>query len=163
MIPLVSADKIAEAMQQFDTQLRNTQEWANWEQNQVHNYAIEHHGIRYPVKQVVSLAAVIPVSDFSGGEGAGQANQYVMQLGFEVVQLRSRNPTWHRDELILALDLYLRHRRSPLRKESEEINELSETLNRLGPHLHQHRFDRYRNPNGVYMKLMNFRRFDPEY
>lgn len=55
MIPLVSADKIVEAMQQFDTQLRNTQEWANWEQNQVHKYAIEHHGIRYPVKQVVSL------------------------------------------------------------------------------------------------------------
>ncbi len=86
MIPPVSADKIAEAMQQFDTQLRNTQEWANWDQNQVHKYAIEHHDIRYPVKQVVSLATVIPVSDFSGGEGAGQANQYVMQLGFKVVR-----------------------------------------------------------------------------
>lgn len=74
-----------------------------------------------------------------------------------------RNPPWSRDELILALDLYMRHRDRPPRKTSTEIADLSRQLNRLGEVLgHQH-FDRYRNVNGVYMKLMNFRRLDPAY
>jgi predicted HNH restriction endonuclease len=75
--------------------------------------------------------------------------------------LRRRNPTWIRDELILALDLYLRYGGNPPRKGSPEIDELSETLNRLGRYLGIAREDRFRNVNGVYMKLMNFRRFDP--
>lgn len=74
-----------------------------------------------------------------------------------------RNPTWVRDELILALDTYLRYRGNPPRKESPEIVELSDTLNRLARYLCLTRGDRFRNANGVYMKLMNFRRFDPTF
>jgi len=72
-----------------------------------------------------------------------------------------RNPTWVRDELILALDIYLRYSGNPPPKGSAEIEELSETLNRLGQYLGIATEDRFRNVNGVYMKLMNFRRFDP--
>ena len=36
-------------------------------------------------------------------------------------------------------------------------------LNRLQSKMGRHVPDKFRNPNGVYMKLMNFRRFDPEY
>ena len=43
------------------------------------------------------------------------------------------------------------------------MQELSELLNRLGEHLGAGHYERYRNPNGVYMKFMNFRRLDPEY
>jgi len=39
-----------------------------------------------------------------------------------------RNPRWTRDELILALDLYLRTRPHPPDKTSREIAELSATL-----------------------------------
>jgi hypothetical protein len=39
-----------------------------------------------------------------------------------------RNPAWNRDELILALDLYLRHRASPPSKTSNEVAELSAFL-----------------------------------
>lgn len=74
-----------------------------------------------------------------------------------------RNAVWSRDELILALDLYMRHRASPPGKDSPEIAELSEVLNQLGAVLGQRTSGTYRNPNGVYMKLMNFRRFDPDY
>lgn len=74
-----------------------------------------------------------------------------------------RNAIWSRDELILALDLYLRHRASMPAKDSPEIQELSEVLNQLGAVLHQRTSGTYRNTNGVYMKLMNFRRFDPKY
>ncbi|QCP51635.1 HNH endonuclease [Trinickia violacea] len=68
-----------------------------------------------------------------------------------------------RDELILALELYLQHRASPPGKDSPEVAELSSLLNDMGCALGLDEPDTYRNPNGVYMKMMNFRRFDPEY
>lgn len=74
----------------------------------------------------------------------------------------TRNPTWSRDELILALDLYLRHRDRLPDKDSLEIIELSSTLNSLfGARASDASL--FRNPNGVYMKLANFRSVDPEY
>lgn len=76
---------------------------------------------------------------------------------------RDRNPHWSRDELILALDLYLRFRNTPLSKKSVEIAELSQTLRRLTLTSGRELTGTFRNPNGVYMKLMNFRSIDPEY
>lgn len=75
------------------------------------------------------------------------------------------NPDWTRDELILALNVYLKHRPNPPGKESDEILGLSSILNRLGEKLFppEERADTFRNANGVYMKLMNFRRLDPQY
>ena len=165
MIPTTTKDAIVAAMTRFDSELRGTREWQGWEENKAHKYAIEEAGRRYPVKQVLSLATGVPVSEFSGGEGAGQANQRAKEAGFEVVGLHTRNPDWSRDELILALDLYLRHRSSPPAKNSKEVVELSDLLNRIAAKLHGGvgREKTYRNANGVYMKLMNFRRFDPEY
>lgn len=76
--------------------------------------------------------------------------------------MTTRNPAWTRDELILALDLYVRNTASPPGKTSAEISELSECLNRLGARI-AGQYENFRNPNGVYMKLMNFRRFDPDF
>ena len=74
-----------------------------------------------------------------------------------------RNPSWSRDEHIIALDFYLQHAPSIPGKTSPEVIALSELLNslqiRLGGDVHE----TFRNPAGVYMKLMNFRRFDPAY
>ncbi|MBL6934292.1 MAG: HNH endonuclease [Alphaproteobacteria bacterium] len=73
-----------------------------------------------------------------------------------------RNPSWSRDELILALDLYMQNLTTPPRKTSREIQELSDCLNRLGIQI-AGQYEKFRNSNGVYMKLMNFRRFDPAF
>ena len=73
-----------------------------------------------------------------------------------------RNPPWSRDELILALDLYLRFWGNPPGKGSTEVVGLSEVLNRMVP-LGAVNAATFRNANGVYMKAMNFRRFDPAY
>lgn len=75
----------------------------------------------------------------------------------------TRNPPWTRDELILALDLYLTPFNPPLGKQSPEILALSELLGRMAAVVGRSADDHYRNANGVYMKLMNFRRFDPAF
>lgn len=74
-----------------------------------------------------------------------------------------RNPPWIRDELILALNLYLKHRSAPPGKDSEKVIELSQFLNKMGQVTGPSQEGTFRNANGVYMKMMNFRRFDPLY
>ncbi len=74
-----------------------------------------------------------------------------------------RNPDWTTDELILALDLYLRHNPNHISKEHAAIVELSEVLNSLPIHPSESSSPTFRNPNGVYMKLCNFLRLDPSY
>lgn len=73
-----------------------------------------------------------------------------------------RNPDWTRDELIMALDLYMQFGGNPPGKASPEIVGLSDLLRRMGAHIEK-KLDTYRNPNGVYMKIMNFRSHDPKY
>jgi predicted HNH restriction endonuclease len=68
------------------------------------------------------------------------------------------NPRWTRDELMLALHLYLHNRQSPPGKGSAAVAELSQLLNRMNP---ASAAENYRNAAGVYMKLMNFRSIDP--
>lgn len=73
------------------------------------------------------------------------------------------NPTWSREELILALDLYLRHREALPSKHHPDVQELSVFLGKLGRTKDATISESFRNPNGVYMKLGNFRRWDPGY
>ncbi|QND62709.1 hypothetical protein HB777_01460 [Mesorhizobium loti] len=76
-------------------------------------------------------------------------------------QPSTRNPNWVRDELILALDMYMQDPQSPPGKSSPEVLTLSKELNQLNAILGRTGGKNFRNPNGVYMKVMNFRRFDP--
>ena len=78
-----------------------------------------------------------------------------------VKQPKEKNPAWSRDELILALNLYMQHRASPPKKGSVEVAELSRLLRKMGNRLTKG--ETFRNTNGVYMKLMNFRSIDPNY
>jgi 5-methylcytosine-specific restriction protein A len=74
-----------------------------------------------------------------------------------------RNPPWQRDELILALDLYFRHRPDTISKKHPEVGALSELLNKLPIHPDWPDPGKFRNVNGTYMKLCNFLALDPEY
>jgi 5-methylcytosine-specific restriction protein A len=73
---------------------------------------------------------------------------------------KRRSPAWQRDELILALDLYVRYGGKYLEPSHPDILELSRVLNELPIHPGLKNAT-FRNPNGVALKLMNFRRFDP--
>jgi 5-methylcytosine-specific restriction enzyme A len=98
---------------------------------------------------------------FSGGERTVMPR--LQKLGFIVVNKDVRNPDWTRDELILALDFYFRHRARIPDKTSKPVLDLSRELNSLARALNLGGGVTFRNANGVYMKLMNFRRLDPDY
>lgn len=74
-----------------------------------------------------------------------------------------RNPKWHRDEIILALDLYFSSDRGSINDKNPRIIEVSQILNDLP--LFPDRPDevKFRNANGVTLKLSNFLAFDPDY
>ena|ERR1700678_2903202 len=74
-----------------------------------------------------------------------------------------RNPKWHRDEIILALDLYFSRDRGSIDGNNPKIIELSRVLNRLPLFTERPDEERFRNSNGVTLKLSNFLPFDPNY
>jgi hypothetical protein len=144
-------------------------------------YDLLYDGRRYPPKAVVGLASgkilgtPLGPYDFKGGLESKcfevlEKNEFTivpkdgLDSGHSDVGRKS-NPDWTRDELIIALNAYL-HVGSPFpAKDGREILELSDVLNRLGEKLFppEQRSETFRNQAGVYMKLMNFRRFDPAY
>lgn len=72
-----------------------------------------------------------------------------------------RSPAWHRDEIILALDLYVRSDcpgggTLPL-KDDDSVVEVSRRMNALPIWGASERADTFRNPAGVALKLANFR------
>jgi 5-methylcytosine-specific restriction enzyme A len=162
-LPPLTPNAVLDAMDVFDREIRGGAAWKAWTENNAHRYAIEHDGKLYPVKKIASIASGVPVRAFSGGRE--HANEILKRVGFKIVNLHLTNPDWLRDELILALNVYLKHRPNPPGKDTTEIRDLSALLNRLGEKLFspEDRSDTFRNVNGVYMKLMNFRRLDPQY
>ena len=75
--------------------------------------------------------------------------------------MATRNPPWAHDELILALELYLRE--GQLDSNHPLVSELSTVLNALPIHTVRPDAEKFRNPNGVAMKLANYAALDPNY
>lgn len=76
---------------------------------------------------------------------------------------RTNSPDWTRDELILALDVYLHQRGHIPTPRDAEILELSDLLNRIPIHTVRPDLEKFRNPNGVVLKITNFAALDPQY
>lgn len=138
-------------------------------------YDLLYKNRRYPPKAILGLAArrlagrKLSPGDFKAGEQS-KCFRVLRGLGFDVVpkeqaeqQTVKRNPAWQRDELILALDFYFRHPPKTVSQTHPAVLELSDLLNALPIHADRPDDARFRNPNGVYMKLGNFLRFDPDY
>ena len=75
----------------------------------------------------------------------------------------TRNPKWHRDEIILALNLYFNKDRGSIDKKNPKIIELSALLNKLPIFENKPNAEKFRNVNGVSLKLSNFKAVDPTY
>lgn len=123
-------------------------------------------GKRYDAKAVTGAAhgyqqgEPMGWDDFSGGRAT-----VVKQLeGLDfVVDAPERSPDWARDELLLALDLYLTHRgQMGFGKTTPQVIELSGLLRGLAifPELVRSA-PKFRNPDSVAMKIHNFEAIDP--
>lgn len=75
--------------------------------------------------------------------------------------MTGRNPNWARDELIIALDLYLTQ--GQLDERHQDVQRVSRILNALPIHTMRPDLDKFRNPAGVALKLANFAALDPSY
>ena len=73
------------------------------------------------------------------------------------------NPKWEFDEIILALELYLKFRPTPPGPADPNIKNLSFLLRSVYYFKHQLVSKTFRNPNGVAMKLQNLRSLDPKF
>src|SRR3954447_5145162 len=132
---------------------------------------VDERGREYDAKAIAGAAhgrqfphrGPLAATDFHGGEATPRV---LRRMGFTVrePEREARNPPWTRDELILALDLYVRHRPSIPGDRHPDVIELSDTLGRLAAaEGRAGAGGRFRNPNGVGMKLGNLARLDPDY
>ena len=74
-----------------------------------------------------------------------------------------RNPKWHRDEIILALDLYFSPDRGIIDDKNPNIIALSKMLNQLPSANNGLGQEEFRSPGSVTFKLSNFLAIDPGY
>ncbi len=74
-----------------------------------------------------------------------------------------RNPKWNDEELILLLELYFKHPAGSLMSSHPDVIALSHELNELPIQTVRPDRLRFRNANGVSMKLKNLTRFDDTY
>jgi 5-methylcytosine-specific restriction protein A len=72
------------------------------------------------------------------------------------------NPDWSREETILALALVQQHWPKIPGKRSPEVKALSDLIRRLPIHAGVHKNEKFRNPDGVYLKLQNLASLHPE-
>ena len=161
----VTAEGVERAMVEFD-RLGRTAFLGQFGFGKAREYFLVHGAGRYDSKAVVGAAhgydrpdlGPLRAQDFSGGDAT--VARLLESLGF-TVERPARNPLWAEEELVLALDLYLRF--GLLDDRDSAVVDLSRVLNDLTIHSERPDPDRFRNPNGVAMKLGNFAAIDPNY
>lgn len=75
----------------------------------------------------------------------------------------SKNLPWSKEEIILALDLYFNPHRGAVSSTNPNVIALSKVLNKLRATSQVNDEEKFRNPNGVSLKLSNFLALDPTY
>lgn len=76
------------------------------------------------------------------------------------VAKQGKNPLWTREQVILALDLYMKHNGRDPGPNHPNVLEVSALLRQMAS---EAGLTTYRNPSGVVMKMMNFRSVDPTF
>ncbi len=161
----VTAEGVKRSMAEFD-RLGGEAFRKKYGFGRARRYFLISGGRRYDSKAVFGVAHkysrsdlnVLRSQDFSGGDDT--VAHRLELLGFDVERLPP-DPPWAEEELVLALDLYLRL--GALGKAHPDVEELSGVLKALTIHSERPDPDRFRNPNGVAMKLANFAALDPNY
>ena len=161
----LTVDGVERAIAEFD-RLGRDAFLAQYGFGRAQGYFLSSQGRRYDSKAIVGVAhgydrpdlGRLRPQDFSGGDAT--VARVLEALGFQV-ERPARNPPWAEEELILALDLYVRS--GVLTATHPDVIEVSSALRALSIHAEHPDPARFRNANGVNLKLANFASLDPNY
>jgi len=166
----ITRTNVLAAIDEFD-RIGRDQFLATYGYGEAVRYILVHEDREYDSKAIAGVAhrfvdtksEALANTDFSGGDK--RVGDFLRKLGFEVLDKtpKVRNPSWSRDELVLALEHYLKNPGVSHDPGKPEIVELSREINAIASFLGASQSETLRNPNGVSMKLLNFRAHDPEY
>ena len=78
----VTAQDILLAINDFNSQFPDTNEYDSWLDKDTYKYAVQHEGKLYPCKHILSRATGIDTAEFGGG---AQTNNVFHKLGFRVI------------------------------------------------------------------------------
>jgi 5-methylcytosine-specific restriction protein A len=124
------------------------------------DYHIIWEGGFYPSKAIVNAAHYVVMGD-PNMKGRGYSGGLATMIpvlerhGFDYTEGKVN---WDREEMILALELYFRSPQPG--KHSTAVAEVSDLLRKRAVQLGRIIPPRFRNGDGVYLKMMNFRRYD---
>lgn len=166
----ITSEAVLAACKEFD-ELGKTKFLKKYGFKAARTYELLNDGKYYDSKAILGAAhgylgpgySPLSAKDFSGG--LQQTVKVLEKLGFQVVESppTNRNPDWTRDELILATEFYLRHAPSIPGKTTKALIALADEIRAAATLQGLQGNDTFRNANGVYMKLMELRKYDDAY
>jgi len=162
---LTDREAVISALKEFDT-IGRAAFFAKYGFGAAKGYFIDYDGKSYDSKAIAGAAhayqhgVALASDDFHGGNRTVAAR--IEKLGFEVTRPDSL-PDWTMDELVLALDLYLRTRGkisySPARQVVIHLSQELRSLKIFPAQIASNPL--FRNASGVALKLHNFSSIDP--
>lgn len=166
----ITAEAVIAACREFD-EAGKTSFLAKYGFRASRSYELHHNGKYYDSKAVLGAAhgylgpeyPALRPQHFSGGL---QVTVRVLEnLGFEVVESPppTRNPDWTRNELILATEFYRQYAPRIPGKTTRRLIDFADEIRAAATLQGLRGNDTFRNPNGVYMKLMELRKYDNTY
>ena len=166
----ITREAVLAACNQFD-ELGKTDFLNKFGFKAARTYEISLNGQLYDSKAILGAAhgflgagySPLSAKNFSGG--LQETVRVLEKLGFQVIENspKIRNPNWTRDELILATEFYIRHAPSIPGKTTKALVDLADEIRAVAALLGLQGNETFRNPNGVYMKLMELRKYDDAY
>jgi 5-methylcytosine-specific restriction protein A len=134
-------------------------------------YRLWHDGKPYDSKAITGAAfgylpsnpAPLRYDEFSGGQVYVVPVLEKLGFSFDIPdggEEKTKNPLWTREQVILALDLYMKHKGRDPGPNHPDVLEVSGLLRQMAT---EAGLNTYRNPPGVVMKMMNFRSVDPAF
>lgn len=161
----ITREDVLQAIAEYDA-LGRDKFLTKYKMGMASEYFVDHDGREYDSKAILAAAhgfhpGLEPLrpSDFSGG--LSDAIKHLRRLGFNVPV--SREPTWSRDELILACDLVRENNWKGLSPADPRVIALSDLLQQLPIHPPEVRGRKFRNPNGVGRKTYDIATHHPDY
>ena len=166
----ITSDDVIAACKEYD-ELGKTKFLKKYGFRTAKTYMLAWNGNYYDSKAILGAAhghisansQPLNSTEFSGG--LTEAVKILERLGFEIVSdpPPTRNPDWTAAEIALVTQFYRRYAPSIPGKQTKELTTLADEVRSAALMQSLRGNDTFRNPNGVYMKLMELRKYDESY